>query len=108
MSTIKEIREYVEEKGRGTAFYNYVNTEPVYLSKGIRKAFLDGGDIQEVINAVGRFQKKDFGTADNTAAKPGHEYGVYESSVEAVEAEDPSIHVHRDRENVIVFFGFER
>lgn len=109
MSKLSDIKQYVIDAGTGTAFYNYVNTEPVYLSRGIRKAYLDGGgNIQEVLNAATRFHNHDFGSADNTGKEEGHEYGRYESSIEAGDGEDASIWVHRDHKNLIAFFRFER
>lgn len=109
MSKISEIKSYVADRGTGTAFYNYVNTEPLYLSRGVRKAYLDGdGDVQEVLNAVNRFHGGDFGTADNTGKEEGHEYGCYPSSVESDSGDDASLWVHRDRKNLIAFFKFER
>ena len=110
MKSLEEIERKIG-RSRGTAYYNTVNTDPLYLSRGIREAYLDGdSDIQEVINAVGRFQKGDFGTAEQAGKREeaGHEYGRYEGSVLSDSGHDACIWVHRDGDSLIAYFKCER
>lgn len=111
MKDFNELKEIVKEKGYGTAYYGNVNGEPVYLSRGIRELYLGDEDINEVIGAVQRFQNGDFGSAAQAGKKnrPGHEYGRYEICVlPASTADDNAVWIHRDGENTIVYFRFER
>ncbi|MGI6108126.1 MAG: hypothetical protein ACOX8B_09385 [Lachnospiraceae bacterium] len=110
MRTLEEIQTAIG-RSRGTVYYNTVNAEPLYLSKGIRTAYLeDDGDIQEVINAAMRFENGDYGTAEQAGKteEAGHEYGRYEGSVVSSLGDDSCIWVHRDGNSVIAYFRFER
>ncbi|MDY6285836.1 MAG: hypothetical protein ACOYBK_02275 [Bilifractor sp.] len=110
--TFHELQELVKKKGYGTAMYGNVNGEPVYLSRGVREAFLnDEDEIQPIINSVIAFQGGDYGTAaeKGKTSTEGHEYGRYDLGVFSEEQEeDTAIWIHRDGAAIIVYFHFER
>ncbi len=108
MNTFKELQEYVKKKGFGTAYYGTINGRTVYLSRGIREVYFNGDDFQIIIGDVLRFEKGDFGTADNQGKPEGHEYGCYTGRFEAEGNEDTRVWVHRDGDSIIVYFKFER
>jgi hypothetical protein len=109
--TFGEMKDAVARKGFGTQFYDNVNGEAVYLSRGIRELYLGEYDgIQTVISAVARFQNKDYGDAADCGkvSSAGHEYGRYVTDLPAEEEEDTAIWIHRDAEALLVYFRFER
>lgn len=110
--TFQELKDLVKKKGFGTAMYGNVNGEPVYLSRGVREAFLnDEEEIQPIINTVIAFQGGDYGSAAENGKTPteGHEYGRYDLGVFTEETEeDTAVWIHRDGSAVIVYFRFER
>lgn len=111
MEDFKELMDYVKKKGFGSSEFNSVNGDMVYLSQGIKKVFLENEtEEQKIIEAVGRFQKKDFGNAAEHGKEPrvGHEYGRYEITNFADCDEDTAVWVHRVENAIKVFFKFER
>jgi len=109
--TVQELKKLVEEKGYGTALYDNVNGEPVYLSRGVREIFFGNGDMQDVITSVRKFQNGDFGdaAAHGKGGQTGHEYGRYQVGALAGEDnEDAGLWIHRDGEAIIVYYSFER
>ncbi len=110
MAKFEELKELVKKKGYGTALYNNVNGEPVYLSRGVREIFMGDGDIQKIVEAVEAFQKGNFGNAAEygKSQKPGHEYGRYEITDFELSDEDTAVWVHKAEDAIIVYFKFER
>ncbi len=110
MKDFNELKALVKEKKYGTALYGNVNGEPVYLSRGIREAFFVGDNIQQIISAVTRFEKKDYGNAEDYGKKQteGHEYGRYEICPLESADEDNAVWIHKDQDAIIVYFKFER
>ncbi|MGN0256468.1 MAG: hypothetical protein ACI4D6_10875 [Chordicoccus sp.] len=111
MKDFNELKELVRKKGFGTTYYGNINGDPVYLSKGVLTKFFGDDDIQSVINAVGKFQDGDYGTAAEHGKTPksGHEYGRYEiGGLEAADGEDCAVWIHKAEDALIVYFRFER
>ncbi len=112
MTELSELMDYVKKKGYSTVPYDNVNGDSVYLSCGIRGEFLEGeDDFQKVIDAIRRFQKRDYGDASQhgKTSRPGHEYGRYNiSSLTASSSEDSAVWIHRAEDSLIVYFQFER
>ncbi len=114
MDRFKELQELVKKKGVKSSQYTNVNGDEVYLSRGIKEVFLvDFVEEQKIVNAVSRFQKKDYGNAAEYGkeSRPGHEYGRYEitdfEDAEETE-EDTAVWVHRVENAIKVYFKFER
>jgi hypothetical protein len=111
MKDFNELKASVKNEGFGTAFYDHVNGDPVYLSRGVRDVFLGEGDIQKVIASVDQFQKGNYGSAEDygKTPKPGHEYGRYDiTDLPAEEGEDTGVRIHKDGNSIIAFYYFER
>ncbi len=113
MTKMKELMDHVRKKGYGTVPYDNVNGDSVYISRGIRAEFMEGDDdMQKVIDAIGRFQKGDYGDAAEHGKSPreGHEYGRYEITHLSGDdsSEDPAVWIHRADNSLIVYFRFER
>ncbi len=113
MDTFKELQDFVKKKGPKSSQYTNVNGEEVYLSRGIKEVFMvDFVEEQKIVNAVGRFQKKDYGNAADYGKEPraGHEYGRYEiaSFDDEEDYDDTAVWVHRVEDAIKVYFKFER
>lgn len=111
MEKFNELKDVVKNKGYGSSFFMNVNGVPVYLSCGIKEVFLDNqDDEQKIIDAVGRFQKNDYGNAVDygKSPRPGHEYGRYEISPYQDDSDDTAVWMHRTEEAMLVYFKFER
>lgn len=99
------------KKSHGNVEYDNIHGEAVYLSCGIREAFMEGDRIDEVLAAVRKFQKGDYGTAEENGKteKEGHEYGRYDiSGLTSETGEDTAVWIHRTQDSLIVYFKFER
>lgn len=108
---IKELKELVKKKGFGTALYENVNGEPVYLSRGIRETILGTDDAQKMIEAIQKFQNGDYGSAAEHGKKstPNHEYGRYEiGSLTSEDGEDTAVWMHKAEDSILVYYKFER
>ena len=112
MTELSELMDYVKKKGYSTVPYDNVTGDSVYLSCGIRGEFLNGEDnFQKIIDAIRRFQKKDYGDASEhgKTPRPGHEYGRYDiTDLPAEEGEDTGVWIHKDGNSIIAFYYFER
>lgn len=112
MTDFNTLKDTVKKKGFGTALYGNVNGAPVYLSRGVREAYLgDGTDIQPVISAVTEFENGNYGSAAEHGKAPskGHEYGRYAvTEFENSSDEDDALWIHKDGKAIIVYFAFER
>ncbi len=110
MGSFSDFKEMVKKKGLGTAEYGNVNGTPVLLSRGVREEFLAEDKVNQIIALVTKFQKGDFGTAEEfgKAGKPGHEYGRYAIAEFDETEEDTAVWVHRAEDSIIVYFAFER
>lgn len=112
MVKFSEIRTIVKAKGTGSTFYGNINADPVYISRGVREVFFVNEEgVQKFIEAVGRFQSGDYGTAAEAGktSRPGHEYGRYEvSGLEADTDDDAALWVHRAGDSILTYFKFER
>ena len=113
MTKMKELMDYVRKKGYGTVPYDNVNGDHVYLSRGIRGEVMEGDDdMQKVVDAITRFQNRDYGDADShgKASREGHEYGRYD--ITHLQADNPDEDtagwIHRADDSLIVYFRFER
>ena len=111
MEKFKELQDLVKKKGFGTSQFTNVNGDAVFLSRGIREVFLENEtEEQKIIEAIGRFQKKDYGNSQEygKSPRPGHEYGRYDISPFNDEDADTGVWVHRTDDAIKVFFMFEK
>ena len=111
MASFSDLKELVKKKGYGSAQFNNINGDTVYLSRGIRETFLINEDEeQKIINAVIGFQRGDRGNAAEYGkeSRPGHEYGRYEIADFEDCDEDTAVWIHRTAEAIKVYFRFER
>lgn len=116
--TFSDIRNYVYKKGFGISAY----VSNVILSNGVkcvRNVFISNGvkyalenkviTYEQVDKVLASFNNGDFGIAycyDEIPIK-GYEYGQYETDL-TPESEEGFLWIHREFENIVVYFHFER